>query len=132
MGPGCSLPTGTVGPPGERLPHGQQDVDLKPMTTDAPQHLRLSSRWSGVNARETAHRIVARASLKTYHAQTYASATHIVKMTLIRIMTIVNQMMTVMGNVLYFDPPLPHLLCHVCIAILHVIALDSLTSKIYG
>ena len=64
------------------------------------RHLRPSWRWSGVSARETAHRIVVHASQRTCRAQTYVFATHSAKMMLTSITTIANQMMTVMVNVL--------------------------------
>ena len=41
------------------------------------RHLRPSWRWSGVSARETAHRIAVHTSQRTCHAQTYVYATHI-------------------------------------------------------
>ena len=46
------------------------------------QHLRPSWRWSGVSARETAHRIAVHASPRTCHARTYVFATYSAKMTL--------------------------------------------------
>ena len=78
------------------------DGQLQPTTTDVMSHQRLrpSWRWSGVSARETAHRIAVHASARTCHAQTYVFATHSAKMTLTRITTIANQMMTVTVNVL--------------------------------
>ena len=64
------------------------------------QHLSPSWRWSGVSARETAHRIAVHASPRTCHARTYVFATHRAKMMLTCITTIANQTMTVTVNVL--------------------------------
>jgi len=65
------------------------------------QHLSPSWRWSGVSARETAHRIAVHASPRTCHARLNVFATHSAKMTLTRITTIENQIMTVTVNVLW-------------------------------
>ena len=66
-------------------------------------HQRVSCKWWNVNVRETAHQIAAPASRETYHARTYVFAVQIAKMILIRNVTITNQMMTVMVNIIFFQ-----------------------------
>jgi len=67
------------------------DGQLQPTTTDVPPAPEAVG--------ETAHRIAVHASPRTCHARTYVFATHSAKMTLTRITTIANQMMTVTVNV---------------------------------